>query len=54
MKDDLFNYLVATDSLDEFLGYEEKKESGKGRSLSFIRDISLPPFPFLLIVLQGT
>ena len=24
MKDDLFNYLVATDSLDEFLHYEPK------------------------------
>ncbi len=27
MKDDLFNYLVATDSLDEFLGYEEKENN---------------------------
>ena len=24
MKDDLFNYLVATDELDEFLGYKTK------------------------------
>ena len=24
MKDDLFNYLVATDELDDFLGYEPK------------------------------
>ena len=23
MNDDLFNYLVATDTLDEFLGYKE-------------------------------
>lgn len=29
MKDDLFNYLVATDQLDEFLGNEseDKKEN---------------------------
>ena len=27
MKDDFFNYLVATDSLDEFLGYEEKENN---------------------------
>lgn len=30
MKDDFFDYLVATDSLDEFLGYEEKKEDNIG------------------------
>lgn len=30
MKNDFFDYLVATDSLDEFLGYEEKKEDSMG------------------------
>ena len=30
MKDDLFDYLVATDGLDEFLGYEEKEKSNMG------------------------
>lgn len=29
MKDDLFNYLVATDELDEFLGYKTKIISNK-------------------------
>ena len=27
MKNDFFDYLVATDSLDEFLGYEEKENN---------------------------
>ena len=30
MKDDLFDYLVATNKLDEFLGYEEKDENKMG------------------------
>ena len=30
MKDDLFDYLVATDQLDEFLGYEGKEKSNMG------------------------
>ena len=30
MKNDLFDYLVATDQLDEFLGYEEKEKSNMG------------------------
>ena len=29
MNDDLFNYLVATDELDEFLGYKTKIISNK-------------------------
>ena len=30
MKADLFDYLVATDQLDEFLGYEEKEKNNMG------------------------
>ena len=30
MKDDLFDYLVATDQLDEFLGYEGKEKNNMG------------------------
>ena len=30
MKDDLFDYLVATEGLDEFLGYEEKEKNNMG------------------------
>ena len=34
MKDDLFNYLVATDSLDEFLGYKNRIISNKVKCLN--------------------
>lgn len=30
MKDNLFNYLVVTNKLDEFLGYEEKEKNDMG------------------------
>ena len=30
MKDDLFNYLVANDKLDEFLGYKGKEKESMG------------------------
>lgn len=33
MKDDLFNYLVANDELDEFLGYEPKCPNCGGKLL---------------------
>ena len=34
MKDDLFNYLVATDSLDDFLGYKKKIISNKVKCIN--------------------
>ena len=30
MKDDLFDYLIATDELDEFLGYEGTEKNNMG------------------------
>ena len=31
--DELFNYLVATDQLDDFLGYEEKDIEDESRTI---------------------
>ena len=38
MNDDLFNYLVATDTLDEFLGYKEQDDDTNDDDLKDLDD----------------